>query len=182
MQTEKYFKGMEDEVKTWFKIKQDKIDKLNDDICIIHVRGGDFLYSTAFLPREYYISAINNMNDLVNNLKYYIVTDDWTYAKRILPEIQIVGGAYDVRDVSQASHHNGGSVWKDYAILNTAKYIIMSASSFAWWATWTNKNVRKVIAPKYWAAYKQSDGFWSTGDSVVKGWYWLDKEGILETI
>ena len=179
MQTEKYFNGMKNVVIDWIKIKQDKIINIDENICVIHIRGGDFLYSTAVLGRDYYINAINKMLVLKNDLKFYIVTDDIRYSKSILPEIEIIGGALDLRDSQQAMHHNGGTLWKDYSILNSARYIIMGASSFAWWATWTNKNVKEVIAPKYWAAHKQSNSFWSTGDSYVNGWKWLDRENEL---
>ena len=177
MQTEKYFIGMQDEVKDWIKIKRDKIINITDDICIIHIRGGDFLYSTAFLSRDYYINAINHMKSINGcSLKFYIVTDDIRYSKSILPEIEIIGGALDQRDTMQASHHNGGTIWKDYSLMNVAKFLIIGASSFAWWAAWTNKRLQTIIAPKYWAAHKQSDSFWSTGDSYVKGWSWLDRQ------
>jgi len=69
----------------------------------------------------------------------------------------------------------------DYTILNNCKNAIISSSSFAWWAIWTNKKIKNVIAPKYWAAYKQSDGYWSCGDSIVEDWSYLDRHNKIST-
>jgi hypothetical protein len=80
---------------------------------------------------------------------------------------------------TNAKHHIGGPINIDYSILNNAKYVIIGASSFAWWAVWTNTVCQFVIAPKYWARHKISDGYWSTGGSITRGWYYLSKEGEL---
>lgn len=181
MQTEKYFLDIKEEVIDWLKIDEDKVIKdYSKDVCVIHIRGGDFLGSTAFMNREYYTNAIEKMKEFNSGIKFYVVTDDVNFTRHILPEIEIIGGSFEDRDETQASHHRGGTVWKDYSIINNAEYLIIGASSFAWWPAWTNKNVKQVIAPKYWAAYKQSDGFWSTGDIKTKGWLYLDRNNQLE--
>ena len=48
-------------------------------------------------------------------------------------------------------------------------------SSFSWWAAWTNRIAKEVVAPKYWASHNFSDGFWATGDILTQGWTWLDR-------
>lgn len=183
LQSEKYFHGMEDDVKSWFKLKTDRFIEVEENICVIHIRGGDFIYTPMVLDRNYYVNAIKHMSSFNSNLKFVIITDDINYAKQLLPEhwIRCVGGCLDNRDNSQASHHRGGTVWKDYAIMNNAKYLILSASSFGWWATWTNLHVKKVIAPMYWAGYRNSNGYWSTGDIMTKGWLYVDRDNNIQT-
>ena len=69
----------------------------------------------------------------------------------------------------------------DYSILNTAKYAIISASTFAFWPIWTNKQLLHVIAPKYWFDWSRSDGWWRPKDGIVNDdrWLWLDRYGLL---
>jgi hypothetical protein len=39
----------------------------------------------------------------------------------------------------------------DYYVVNQAKWLIISNSTFGFGAAWLNKNVNEIIAPKYWA-------------------------------
>ena len=113
-------------------------------------------------------------------MKFAVVTDDLHTANRVLPKVPLIGSAAtDLQDSAKASHHVGGPVGIDYGILNSCKNIIMSASSFGFWPVWTNSRNPNVIAPKYWAAHKQSDGYWSCGESMVDEWKFLDREGNL---
>jgi len=75
----------------------------------------------------------------------------------------------------------GGPVSIDYSILNTAKYAIISASTFAFWPVWTNNELINVIAPKYWFDWSRSNGWWRPEDGIVNDerWLWLDTDGDL---
>jgi len=99
--------------------------------------------------------------------------------KQYFSNIEIIGSAVTgIEDNKKAGHHIGGPVSVDYSILKNSKYLILSNSSFGWWAAWTNTIVKKVIAPKYWARYNVSNGYWSSGDSITRDWIWLDRNGI----
>lgn len=173
MQSYDYIKNHKSDILSWIKINKPSVD-LDDNTCIIHIRGGDFRYSPAIQGGEYYNNAINGMLEINSNMKFIAVTDDPNFVRSILPNVQIFGAAVSgVRDLHQADHHCGGPIYMDYMMLNSAKNVIMSASSFSWWAVWTNRNVINVIAPKYWAANKISDGYWACGDSLVDGWMYL---------
>jgi hypothetical protein len=180
MQSMVYIKNHREKISNWLKV--DVIDDYSDDnICIIHLRGGDFMSSLAMLDSNYYNTAIEKMREINPDMTFYAVTDDVNTCRRILPNIQIVGSStLGVSDNLKANHHLGGPIAVDYKILNNAKNVIMSASSFGWWPVWTNKRNPLVIAPKYWAAYKQSDGYWSTGESKVDEWKYLDRDGNIE--
>lgn len=174
-----YIENYREKLKKWISIKEDKniTDFSSDDICIVHVRGGDFLGSLASLDSSYYRNSIEVVKSESPNMKFYIITDDVNYARAILPEIEIIGGsATNGSDISKADHHIGGPVWMDWSILLNCRNAIISASSFSWWPIWLNDSVN-VIAPMYWADYKRSDGYWSCGDSLIEGWRYLNRDG-----
>jgi hypothetical protein len=72
-QTEKYFDGIEDNVRNWFKIKkeyedlyQKKLDELgielNDDTCVINFRGGEYRGIPKVVCRkEYWKNSIEHL-------------------------------------------------------------------------------------------------------------------------
>ena len=159
------------------KIKNNKniIKYSNDNICIIHIRGGDFLGSSAFLPSEYYQNAINYFRKKNTEMIFYIVTDDVDYASDICPNIPIIGGSIlEKQDSKKADHHIGGPIWMDWTIIYNAKNLIISASSFSWWPAWLG-GCSSVIAPMYWGDYKNSDGYWQCGDSLIPEWNFLNR-------
>lgn len=179
LQSVSYLNNHRDEIKKWFKIKEEKNIKnySSDDICIVHIRGGDYHHTTAILKPDYYKNSVLHMKQKNKNMKFYIITDDVRYAKYIFPEFEIIGSAMTgVVDSNKASHHQGGPIWMDWTILNNCKNVILSSSSFSWWPVWLNTQA-KVIAPMYWLEHKRSDGFWSCGDSLVEDWEYLHRDG-----
>lgn len=178
-----YVEDHKENLQKWITLREDRNirDFSSDDICIVHIRGGDFLGSTAYLERDYYIRSVSEMRKINSEMRFFIVTDDVSYARNILPEFQIIGGsASGEQDPNKASHHQGGPVWMDWSIIYNAKNLIISASSFSWWPTWLG-NVDNVIAPMYWGDFKKSDGYWSCGDSLIPGWKYMDREGNLHS-
>ena len=161
-------------------------DYSSENICVIQLRGGDYTTGHAMLPPEYYHNAMRHMRDNNPDVKFVIVTDDANTARRFIPNVPIVGSAIsEEKDPYQKNiswyKYPGGPVSIDYSILNTAKYAIISASTFAFWPVWTNKELLNVIAPKYWFDWSRSDGWWRQQDSIVNDerWLWLDKQGDL---
>lgn len=183
MQSFEYVQMEKDFIKECIKVKDDKniTDYSDNNICIIHIRGGDFLASSAFLHSDYYINSVNWFKKKNPNMVFYIVTDDVNYAKKLCPDFEIVGGSSSTEiDSFKADHHIGGPIWKDWTIILNAKNLIISASSFSWWPTWLG-DCENVIAPMYWADYKCSDGYWSCGDSLIPNWIYLNRDGQFKT-
>ena len=179
LQSSEYIEQYRDKIKEWFKIKNGyEVDGYSEhNVCIIHIRGGDFLYSSAFLLQDYYRNAIRYMLEKNKAMRFFIVTDDVGYSQSLLPEIEIIGGAtFGSLDTNNANHHVGGPIWIDWLLLNKCKNVIISASSFSFWPVWLNDNVN-VIAPMFWGDHKNSDGYWSCGDSLMRGWTYLNREG-----
>lgn len=166
------------EIKEWLKVKpeMDCYTYSDKDICIIHIRGGDFRYIGATLDSTYYNNAMNKMLSKNKNIKFLAITDDVNYCKSILPNIEIVGGsAIDYVDSHRASHHLGGRISVDYTIIKNAHNLILSNSSFPYFAIFTSDIEQYIIAPKYWIRYSISDGYWSCGYNIYRNHNYLDK-------
>lgn len=178
MQCEDYIIPLKKEIINWLKIKSPIYDFSDENICVIHIRGGDFFgQKEVALTSNYYNTAMKYFNQINSKVKFVCVTDDLEVAKQLLPTVEIVSSSLNSTDLLKAGHHLGGDIAVDYAILNSAKNIIMSNSSFAWWAVWTNKVANNVVAPKYWARHNISNGFWSNGDSLTRNWLYLGRDG-----
>ena len=95
--------------------------------------------------------------------RFIVITDDVLSAKKFFPHYPVF-------------HF---SIGKDYSIIKNAKYLILSNSSFGWFPAWLNDDLKFCIAPKFWARHNTSDGFWSLGYNLTKGWFYLDRDGVL---
>ena len=179
-----YIEDHRDKICSWLTYDDKVTDYSSDDICVIQLRGGDYTTGHSMLPPQYYKMAMERMKENNPDIKFVIVTDDPGTASQFLPGVPIVGSAVsEEKDQYQKNiswyKYPGGPVGIDYSILNTAKYAIISASTFAFWPVWTNKDLVNLIAPKYWFDWSRSDGWWRMKDGIVndKRWLWIDQQG-----
>ena len=131
-------------------------------------------------------SVVSILDATEPDIEFVVVTDDPATSQKMLPDVPVVGSAVsEHKDLYQKNigwyQYTGGPVGFDYGILNHAKYAIISASTFAFWPIWTNKNLTNVIAPKYWFDWSRSDGWWRPKDGIVndKSWLYMDMQGDL---
>ena len=117
----------------------------------------------VMLRKEYWKGAIDQMLKINNNMKFIIVSDDPVCARSFMP--------FDI----PCYHFDIGF---DFYVVNQAKWLIISNSSFGWWAAWLNQNSKLTIAPKYWARHNVSNGYWATGDIYTRCFKYLDRERI----
>jgi Glycosyl transferase family 11 len=177
MQSEKYIFDYKQQIAKWYAVPGIEFDG-----CIINLRGGEYRKNTdLFLAKDYYYNAIHKILEYDSKCDFMVVTDDLKLAKEFFPNypIKSSGGVkiyFRKIYISPKSHLIG----QDFSLLQNAKYLILSNSSFSWWGAWTNTKVERVIAPMYWARHNISNGFWSQGDSLTKGWHWLDRYGALK--
>lgn len=130
---------------------------------VVHVRGGDFLSSNSTLGAAYYHAALNRLGMAPKDAA--VITDDPGHARRLLGEdIQLVLNPGGHRHEMTADHHRGGSFVLDFIQLLRAQRIVLSNSSFAFWAAALNLVGARVVAPKYWAARDCGVHHWSPGD------------------
>ena len=170
MQSEDYILESKKDIIEWLSIKEEYNikDFCNDDTCVINLRGTPeyILQHQLFLQPTYYYNAIKYIRQSVNkDMKFIVITDDVETSKKFFPDFEI--------------YHK--SLEWDYAILNNARYAIISNSSFAWFPIWTSLENKLTIAPKYWARHNISNGFWSNGDSLTRNWLYLGKDGNIYT-
>jgi hypothetical protein len=171
-----YLNSVKDKIKNWLKIKDEKIEEyenklkklgivLDENLTIIHMRGGDYHFeSNILLPRKYYQDAMNIMRAKNPYMQFICVTEDEKYAEEMTyNEVPIV--------------HN--SIGCDYYILNNAKNLILSNSSFVLFPTYLNENNLYTIAPRYWWKHNSSNGYWQSSDIFTFGWDFLDRDGML---
>jgi hypothetical protein len=147
------------------------------------LRCGDFAgLKDVFLPFEYYQHAMAYVRQLHPRIRFACVTDQPEMARKILPDVEIIGASLvGTTDTEKASHHLGGPIGIDFSLLMQAKYLIIPNSSFSWWAAYLNQRAVAIVAPKYWAAHNRSDGYWSTADIITDGFTYLDRTGAPST-
>lgn len=166
MQDAGYISQHKELIRAWLKISPDAecYDYSDDNTCVINFRGGTYKGDKCFfLPRNYWENAMRNMLAINSKFKFVVITDDITTAKKFFPKYKVF-------------HF---SIAKDYSIINNAKYLILSNSSFAWFPAWLNEKLVYCIAPKYWARHNISDGYWSLGYTINKEWFYQDINGRL---
>ena len=168
MQDEGYFLKYMDEIKNWLKVKPeyDSHEFTRDNLCIINVRGGEYTGSPElFLDRKYWLNGIRNMKKIRSDMEFIIVTDDAEAAKKVLPGIPIYHGDLD----------------RDYVMIKTARYLLLSNSTFACFPAFTSETAQFIIAPKYWARHNVSDGYWASEQNIYSGFHYQDRRGRLFT-
>ena len=175
-QSEDYLIDRKEDIKKWFEIKTESklhYDNLlsqmgivlDENLCVINFRGGEYRnIPNVLLRREYWRDSINHMLSLNPNMRFLLITDDVDCANNFMP--------FPIQSV----HIDVGF---DFYVVNQAKWLIISNSTFGWWAAWLNINTNKTIAPKYWARHNVSDGYWATGDAYTRCFTYIDREGNL---
>jgi len=168
LQAAEYFYEYKEDIRQWLKVKPeyDIEEYSQDDLCIINIRGGEYAGAPElFLRRKYWLDAMKNMRTINPDMRFMVITDDETAARRVLPEVE--------------AHHF--DVWKDYVTIKNARYLILSNSSFAFFPAYTSETARKIIAPKYWARHNVSDGYWSCEQNIYNEFTYQDRKGRLFT-
>jgi hypothetical protein len=157
-----------DEIRQWLKVKAEKdcYDYSDPNICIINYRGGEYASVVHFhLNGKYWDDAIDRMRKINPNFRFVVITDDVERASRQFPDFEV-------------KHFDVGT---DFTIIKNAHYLILSNSSFPYFATLLSDTVKYILAPKYWGRYNISDGYWSCGYNIFRNHNYLDREGNLFT-
>lgn len=174
-QSEDYLIDRRDDILKWFSIKdeylsqyENKLKELNitldDNTCVINFRGGEYRgVPNLILNHNYWKNSINHMLSINPNMKFIIITDDPPFAVSYI-------GNYSCYHID---------IGFDFYAINKSKYVILSNSSFGWWASWLSQSSNLIIAPKYWSRHNISDGYWSLGDSYTRTFSYMDRNGYL---
>ncbi|MCR5405080.1 MAG: glycosyl transferase [Butyrivibrio sp.] len=168
LQAEAYFAKYKDKLKDWLKVKPEYDSKefTRDNLCIIHLRCGDYSDSPElWLDRSYWVHGIRQMRKIRPDMEFMAVTDDVEAAYKILPEVKAVTN----------------DIGKDYVTIKNARYLLLSNSSFAVFPAMTSDELKFAIAPKYWARHNVSDGYWASEQNIYSCFHYMDRKGRLFT-
>lgn len=133
-----------------------------NSVCI-SVRRGDFFNAEnektfGVCTIQYYINAVEIMNEKVDAPIYYVFSDDISWCKK---NLRFDG---EVEFVPQDM-----PVYETLRLMYTCKHFIISNSTFSWWGQYLSRNNDKVvISPSRW----NNDGFESR--LIDKNWILLD--------
>lgn len=146
MQSVKYFAHCFDEVKYYFRMK----DEFNrNDYCAVHLRAGD--YDDAYHPRlglSYYGKAIL---ELPPGVRLLLFSDDKQRASELFSQLRdITGMQYDLA--------NGSDYIEDFKLMKSCRHFIIGNSSYSAMAAILGEAPdKKVIAPSPWFGPKYTD-------------------------
>ena len=133
-----------------------------ENTCILNIRGGEYKrHSNLILPKSYWSNAMQNIRIKLPNIKFKIVTDDENYVKYFLPNIEVIKG----------------DIASDFYVLNVAKYIIISNSSFSYFPINLGNKPNVVIAPLYWSRHGNQFQRWCSPANFYEQWLWQNQSG-----
>lgn len=168
-QSDLYFIDMEVVIKKRFQIKKhlhkalaEKLhDYINREYAVIHVRLGDYknfqIYSSpALLPKEYYLKGFATLRSKCERI--LVVSDEIEEAKSLFgPDVEYILGSSEL---------------EDFYLLMNANFLLISNSSFSWWAAYLNTKKAVVYAPKYWLGYNARREY--PVNIMTSNFVWLD--------
>ena len=86
------------------------------------------------------------MREKNKEIIFYIFSDDIELAKEFF--------AFEKNAVF-ININKGKYSYRDMYLMSLSKNIIISNSTFSWWAAWLGKNKNTIIAPKLWFKQKK---------------------------
>jgi len=114
----------------------------------VHIRRGDYMNvqdTFGVLSSDYYISAINLIldNSSIEYDRVLVFSDDFVLAKQLLRNLKI---SLPVQ-FAESSENNPEET---LILMSQADAIIISNSSFSWWAAQLGKKSKFVVCPSKW--------------------------------
>ena len=166
-QSEQYFKGVEKKIRKAFDFELKKLNQKSKEILIniittnsvsIHIRRCDYLEHESFCDIcnvRYYIEATNYIKQKIDNVIFYVFSDDIPWVK----------GNLDIENIQYIDWNQGKDSWQDMCLMANCKHNIIANSTFSWWGAWLNKNKNKiVVSPNKWNNKK------SFSDIIPENW------------
>lgn len=172
-QSEKYFKGINEEIRHMFSFNENNMNnrtvelatEIKNKKCLsIHVRRGDYIKSTevnsvhGVCDLNYYKASFFELRQSEDIEKVIIFSD----------EPEWITDKFNFVDVDNfiVSHNKNKDSYQDMYLMSLCKHHIIANSSFSWWGAWLSSGEGKVIAPAQWYA-NMSNEF---KDIYCSGW------------
>ncbi len=179
-QSQRYFRDVEEQVRESFDTdrliaylqaaglwsgSRQYLDDIDNTCSVsVHIRGGDYLTPEnqalfgGICTEAYYIEGIRRMREMYPGCRFFLFTNDGSWARQQLAEErskgeeagESVGGLFsDVRwiDLPPAKDND----YAEFVLMSRCKHHILANSSFGWWASYLNRNPDKtILAPERW--------------------------------
>lgn len=154
-QSEKYFKGIENHLRSEFTFKKSNLMNLlkksilqiNNSVSI-HIRRTDYINnpitkkSHGLCSLEYYQKAIKYVKNKISNPYFCIFTDDVAWVKE---NFKLADSFSIISDPSKLTPS------MDMELMSLCNHHITANSTFSWWGAWLNPKPDKiVISPLNW--------------------------------
>jgi hypothetical protein len=143
-QSEKYFKHIENEIRSDFEFKdeilnpcKEMISQLDSSPIALHIRRTDYITNSnhTVLDLEYYQKALDEFDKEVTVL---VFSDDPGWCNQ-----------QDIFSSDRFLIAEGNSNYVDLCLMSLCSGHIIANSSFSWWGAWLANN-NKVVAPSGW--------------------------------
>lgn len=159
-QDKKFFSEHLQEIKFRKFILDEKNSRLLNDIknsqsVSIHIRRGDYLTPENIVrygnicTKEYYLHAINILSQRLNDVTFYVFSNDIQWVKE---NMQLINPVY-------VDNNKGVNSFIDMYLMTHCKGSILANSSFSYWGAMLNKNVEIVVYPQKWFNHRTPDMF-----------------------
>src|SRR5258708_2074410 len=166
-QSEKYFLPVADDIRRRFRgagsSAQLAAIQAEPNSVFLHVRRTDYLDAGSLkfhgvLNLNYYGGAMNRIEALVPNAKFFVFSDDPAWCRTEFFQ----GDNVTVIET--------GSAQEDLFLMSHCRHGITANSTFSWWGAWLNpqQENRIVIAPSTWFAAPQPQA--EAADIVPERW------------
>jgi hypothetical protein len=152
-QSEKYFHPIRETIRKELRLRQEPCtpdflayrDRIRESNSVsLHIRRGDYLRYDVhnLLGLSYYLRAAAYYRERLENVRFYIFSDDLVWSRRNIAWEDVV--FVDLRDSSRRP-------MESIELMRTCRNHIIANSTFSWWGAWLNDRPGKtVLAPDYW--------------------------------
>jgi len=121
----------------------DEVEKV--DPTAIHIRGGDYANlreSFGMLSHKYYANALAEINKLSPEKPIWVFTNDLELTQKILHELDL--------PVTKIFSENDLDTIETMILMSHSQRIVISNSTFSWWAAYLRGLNKIVVAPATW--------------------------------
>lgn len=151
---------------------KEKMEQTNS-VCV-HIRRGDYLTEEnqrmfgGICTEEYYDAAIRYMKEQIEDVRFYIFSDDMTYVRQ----------RYEDKGFTFVDINHGKDSFWDIYLMSCCKHNICANSTFSFWGARLNQNEKKIVV----RPLKQKNCDWYVPEKMKqlwKGWTLIDENGVL---
>ena len=180
-QTEKYFKGIEEQIGQDFTFNQgivsdcEEIMKDIGDAIFLHVRRGDYVATPNHHPVQpigYYEEALSKFD---SDIPVLIFSDtlDWVGKQKLFDSDRFLLSENHVKYPNKIKLGDGSvqqslvPYW-DLCLMSMCKGAIIANSSMSWWGAWLQNGAGRVIVPEMW--FGSAYAHYNMNDLIPKSW------------